>query len=162
MAGLISRLRDATTARLVDAAAALPASAPEERDSVPALRRRSRELVATVNRSAGSLPPEGVVLARQITDLADEILGQDGREIDIHARVSLAAVLVDYVPETLSTFRAAYRAEPGDRVVEHLIEQLSLLRTEVRDMLVALRDDDLRTLEIQGSFLATRFAAADL
>ncbi|GII99921.1 hypothetical protein CLV28_2999 [Sediminihabitans luteus] len=155
----LSRLFDPESSR----PAAAVADTVQEPDSPAAMSRHLRVLVGEINRSAGSLPPEGVVLARQITDLTGEVLRQsEVHAMNIHARVSLNAVIRDYLPTTLRTFVAATRADTSDAPARQLTEQLVALRDSVRETVAALRDDDVRALEAQGMFLSTKFGGLDL
>jgi hypothetical protein len=155
----LSRLFDPDSSR----PAAAVADSLQESDSPAAMSRQLRVLVGEINRSAGNLPAEGVVLARQITDLADEVLRQaEVHPMNIHARVSLNAVIRDYLPTTLRAFVAASRSDTSDAPGRQLTEQLVVLRDSVRDTVAAQRDDDVRALEAQGIFLSTKFAGSDL
>lgn len=157
--------------RLRPDASAAPGAAPgvagggpggDEPDAVPALRVRLAALVREVDAAGGDLPTEGVVVARQVTDLAAQVLRRD--DLGIHARVALAAVVDDYLPTTLRTYLAARRspdADPG-ALARTLLDQLGVLRGSLHETVAAVADDDLRALEAQGIFLGARFTGSDL
>jgi len=164
-----------------DAVPSAPAPGGEP-DSVAALRGHVTALVARVDAEADVLPTEAVVVARRITDLADEALrraeGPDTPGMNIHGRVALHAVLTDYVPTSLRRHAAARTsalvgapagpgAAPGtdpevERLEAELVEQLGAILGAVQESVDALRDDDVRAVEAQGIFLRTRFAGSDL
>ncbi|PJI95110.1 hypothetical protein [Luteimicrobium subarcticum] len=144
-------------------------------DSVAGLRRRLDADVREVNAAAGEAPGEVVVVARQILDMADDVLRHAdvesdpvGGGIDIHGRVALDAILRDYLPTTFRTYLAARRADAATgghdaaALVRQIHEQVAALRVSLTETLAALRDDDLRALEIQGAFLRTKFTGSDL
>src|SRR4051794_3855552 len=84
-----------------------PPTPPEDEDSPDKLRRRLWELVQFVNRSAGRLPVEGVVLARQVTDRIREVIEtSNDRPLDVYAVVQINGIVTDYLPTTLRAYLA--------------------------------------------------------
>lgn len=134
--------------------------AVEPEDGPAALRRRATETARDVNRAAGSLPVEAVVVARQVIDMALEV--SEHPDVSLEARIAVNGVLGDYLPTTLRTFQAVSAADPGPGPREHLIDQLDALRTSMLETRDAARDDDLRALETQSFFLSTKFGGTDL
>lgn len=143
---------------------------PDPDDSPEALRARIGELVSFVNRSAGSLPAEAVVISRRITDMLREVV--DGAEpehgLDIHAIVSVRGIVEDYLPTTLRTYlaldpRVVDQPRPaGKSPSESLLDQLESLWTAAADLRDAARAHDADALLSQGSFLRTKFTGSDL
>jgi hypothetical protein len=146
-----------------------PAQPPADEDSPDALRRRLWEIVQFINRSAGKLPVEAVVLARQVTDTIREVIETSADEkLDVYAVVQINGIVGDYLPTTL---RAYLNLDPG--VTEQpgpsgrtpraaLREQLESLVGAAEDMLQAARAHDVDALFTQGSFLRTKFTRSDL
>lgn len=151
--------------RLFDDASAAPrvADAPV-RDDIPSLISTTQSVVLEVNRSAGELPPVGVVLARTVTDAVTQVLTSPDAEtnLDIHTRVAINAVLTDYLPATLRTYvQAARVARPGelDQAQDSLVEQLLTLRHTVEQIADAARDRDVSAQRVHGRFLQDKFAS---
>lgn len=142
-------------------AAQAPPAAAQQQDSPEQLERSRTDLVREINSSAGLLPTEGVVLARHITDVMGEVitLGRDKR-LNVHARVTLDAMLTDYLPTTLRTFAAASRG--GHDGVAQLRQQLDALHDAASDLLAAVRQEDVRSLEAQGVFLRSKYSGSEL
>jgi hypothetical protein len=123
-----------------------------------------------VNRSAGRLPTDAVVIARRITDMLAEVIdGADTeRGLDIHAVVSIRGILQDYLPTTLRAYLAldpstVDQQRPSGRTPsESLAEQLDLLWSSAADVRDAERAHDADELLTQGSFLHTKFSGSDL
>ncbi|QAY70737.1 hypothetical protein [Xylanimonas protaetiae] len=161
--GVVSRLVSRLRSQVAEPVTARVQAAAEEPDSPAALVRQVATVEKAVDQSSGALPPEATVLARLVTDGARQILrsGSDGG-LDIHARISLAAVLRDYLPTTIARYLDAARSSEVIDVERQLVEQLGLMRQSVLETLAAVLDDDVRALEVQGAFLRTKFAAADL
>lgn len=161
MASWLSRLRPDVPESASGASGVL---AGEEPDSVPALRRRLAATVHEIDAAAGRLPGEAVVVARQVTDLAADVLRRSGDGLNVYGRVALDGVLRDYLPTTLRTFLAARSAADADvpALTRSLLGQLAVLHASLRESVAAVDDDDLRALEAQEIFLRTRFAGSDL
>ncbi len=142
----------------------------EDPDDKPeALLARTWELVREVNRNAGRLPAEGVVIARRVLDAVREVIETSAdRELDIHAVVSIRGILEDYLPTTLRAYLAIDPAvldaqRPSGRTpAESFIEQLDVLWSSAMDLLSAIRAQDADALLTQGSFLRTKFSGSDL
>ena len=131
-------------------------------DDVPSLVRGTDLLVLDINRSAGELPPVGVVLARAVTDAVRLVVTAPDAvsALDIDTRVSLKAVLSDYLPNTLRSYVRAVRTagpEDQDTAEDALVEQLLVLRDQVEQIASAARDRDLNTQRIHGRFLQDKF-----
>jgi hypothetical protein len=148
-----------------------PAASPpqEDPDSPDALRRRLWELVQFVNRSAGRLPVEAVVIARQVTDTIREVIEtSDDRALDVYAVVQINGIVGDYLPTTLRTYLALDPAvteqvgRSGRTPRAALREQLESLLDAAVEMLQATRAHDVDLLFSQGNFLRTKFTRSDL
>jgi hypothetical protein len=144
--------------------------APDASDTPDALRAKIFELIGFVNRSAGQLPGEGVVIARRITDTVREVVdGADTeRGLDIYAVVAIRGILDDYLPTTLRSYLALDPGlvdvpRPSGRTPsESLLEQLDALWSSAADLLVATHAHDADALLSQGTFLRTKFTRSDL
>jgi hypothetical protein len=146
---------------------ASPAEDPDDRPE--ALLQRHAALVQTVNRSAGRLPAEAVVLARGVLDAVRAVITIAGeRELDVRAAILARGILGDYLPTTLQTYLAldpAVAAAPGASgatPAELLVDQLTTLENSALDLLDAARARDVDALASQGSFLRTKFTGSDL
>lgn len=157
--GLLSRLFDDTPHQ--GAPAQTSVSAPAYDDSTPVLRRKHAEVIREINRCGADLPPVGTVLARRVTDAAGAILARDDVDtIDVHARITINAMLSDYLPNAISTYVAAARA--GRHDVPALVEQLNALHEAAVTVLAATQAHDITALETQSMFLRTKFTRSDL
>jgi hypothetical protein len=144
-----------------------PAEDPDDRPE--ALLRRQAELVHTVNRNAGRLPPEAVVLARSVLDAVRQVIGiAADRELDVRATILVRGILGDYLPTTLQSFLAldpdvaAAPGPSGRTPTDLLVEQLMTLENSALDLLDAARARDVDALASQGNFLSTKFTGSDL
>lgn len=138
-------------------------------DSPESLLLRHWELVQFINRSAGKLPVEAVVIARDITDTIREVVDTAAeRELDIHAIVSINGIIGDYLPTTLRTFlnldpQLTEKAGPSGRTPRAALrEQLDSLSSAADDLLQATQSHDLDEIFTQGNFLRTKFSRSDL
>ena len=141
----------------------------EDEDSPEKLKLRLWELVRFVNRSAGKLPVEAVVVSRQITDIIREVIETSGdHDLDVYAVVQINGIVGDYLPTTLRTYlnldaELAERVGPSGRTPRAALrEQLESLRSAAADMLRAAQEHDVDALFTQGSFLRTKFTGSDL
>lgn len=149
--------------------AAAPPQPAEDEDSPAKLRQRLWELVQFVNRNAGRLPVEAVVIARQTTDTVREVIETSGdHALDVYAVVQINGIVGDYLPTTL---RAYLNLDPtlteqpglsGRTPRAALREQLEALRAAAEELLNATRAHDVDTLFTQGNFLRTKFTRSDL
>ncbi|NHN56244.1 hypothetical protein G9U51_10705 [Calidifontibacter sp. DB0510] len=143
-----------------------PASRGSQPDDVPSLVAANQALVLEINRSAGDLPPLGVVLARAVTDTVGRVLrSPEAARLDISVRVAINGVLTDYLPGSIRTYVAAVRAAgPGGApaATDALVEQLATLRRSVEDLARASAERDVQALEVHGRFLETKFSGSDL
>ena len=146
-----------------------PPQPQEDPDAPDALRRRLWELVQFVNKSAGRLPVEAVVIARQITDTVRDVIDtSDERPLDAYAIVQVKGIVGDYLPTTLRTYvnldpSITDTAGPSGRTPRAALrEQLESLRAAADEMLHATRSHDVDALFSQGSFLRTKFTRSDL
>ena len=149
-----------------------PAGQPEpaeEEDSPDALRRRLWELVQFINRSAGKLPVEAVVLARQITDTVREVIETSAdRTLDIYAVVQINGIVGDYLPTTLRSYlnldpELTERVGPSGRTPRAALrEQVESLAAAAGELLHATQSHDVDALFSQGNFLRTKFSGSDL
>jgi hypothetical protein len=141
----------------------------EEKDSPDALRRRLWELVQFINRSAGKLPVDAVVVSRQITDTIREVIetASDG-DIDVYAVVSINGIVGDYLPTTLRTYlnldpSLTARPGPSGRTPRAALrEQVDALALAANELLHATQAHDVDSLFSQGNFLRTKFTRSDL
>lgn len=147
----------------------VPPPAGTDDDSPDALRGRLWQLVQYVNRSAGRLPVEAVVRAREITDTVRDVIETSAEhELDIHAVVSINGIVGDYLPTTLRAYLAldpaiVDRAAGSGRTPRAaLLEQLDALASSADDLLAAARSHDVDALFTQGNFLRTKFTRSDL
>jgi hypothetical protein len=144
-----------------------PVEDPDDRPE--ALLSRQWQMVQTVNRSAGRLPAEAVVVARSVLDVVRQVVQTSGeRELDIRAVILLRGILDDYLPTTLSAYLALdpgivdVSGPSGRTPRESLIEQLVTLENSGLDLLDATRGRDIDALLAQGNFLGTKFSRSDL
>jgi hypothetical protein len=127
------------------------------------------ELVQFVNRSAGRLPVEAVVIARQVTDTIREVIEtSDDRALDVYAVVQINGIVGDYLPTTLRTYlnldpSVTEQVGPAGRTPRAALrEQLESLLDAAVEMLQATRSHDVDLLFSQGNFLRTKFTRSDL
>ncbi len=149
-----------------------PPAQPEpepDQDSPDVLRRKLWELVQFVNRSAGKLPVEAVVVARQTTDTIREVIETAAdRDLDVYAVVSIKGIVDDYLPTTLRTYLAldpsvTEKVGPSGRTPRAALrEQVDALALAAAELLEATRAHDVDALFTQGSFLRTKFTRSDL
>jgi hypothetical protein len=146
-----------------------PQQPQDDPDTPDALRRRLWELVQFVNKSAGRLPVDAVVIAREITDaIRDVIDTSDDRALDVYAVVQVNSIVGDYLPTTLRSYlnldaTITERVGPSGRTPRAALrEQLESLRGAAQEMLQATRAHDVDALFSQGSFLRTKFTRSDL
>jgi hypothetical protein len=142
---------------------------PEDDDSPDALRRRLWDLVQLVNRSAGQLPVEAVVLSRKVTDTIREVIETStDHQLDIYAIVQVNGIVGDYLPTTLRAYlnldpRLADQVAPSGRTPRAALrEQLDALHSAAKDLLEATHARDANALFAQGNFLRTKFTGSDL
>ncbi|WP_406832477.1 hypothetical protein ABEG17_06535 [Pedococcus sp. KACC 23699] len=156
--GLLSRLFDDEPHP--NAAHAMVPSAIHD-DSTPSLRRKHAEVIAEINRNGGNLPLAGSVVARRVTDAVGAVLVRDDVErLDPYARITINAILVDYLPNAIRTFVAAARAGVSDQRL--LLDQLDALYDSAARILSASEAHDVQALQTQSSFLTTKFTKSDL
>lgn len=146
-----------------------PPQQQEQEDSPDSLRRRLWELIQLINRNAGKLPVEAVVIARQVTDtVRDVIETSDDGDLDIYAVVQINGIVGDYLPTTLRTFlnldaSLTDRVGPSGRTPRAALrEQLESLRAAAEELLQATHAHDVDALSSQGNFLRTKFTRSDL
>jgi len=148
---------------------AAPPPPEEDEDAPDELRRRLWELVQFINRNAGQLPVEAVVLARRVTDRIREVIETSAdRPLDVYAVVQVNGVVNDYLPTTLRAYLAldpavTGSAGPSGRTPrEALREQLEALGDAADELYEAARAHDVDALFSQGNFLRTKFTRSDL
>jgi hypothetical protein len=141
----------------------------EDNDSPDKLRLRLWELVQFINRNAGKLPVEAVVVGRQVTDTIRELIEtSNDRELDVYAVVSINGIVGDYLPTTLRTYlnldpAITERAGPSGRTPrEALREQVESLALAADELFQATQAHDADRLFSQGNFLRTKFTRSDL
>ena len=146
-----------------------PPGPAEDEDSPEKLRRRAWELVQFVNRNAGKLPVEAIVLARQVTDRVREVIEtSNDRPLDVYAVVQINGIVSDYLPTTLRTYLALDPAvteqagRSGRTPRAALREQLEALNDAADELYAAARAHDVDALFSQGNFLRTKFTRSDL
>jgi len=148
------------------------AVAPPEHDpddTPEALLSAMFDLVHEINRNAGKLPLEAVVVARRVLDAVREVIETaTDRDLDIHAIVSIRGILGDYLPTTVRAYLAldpdvVERPRPSGRTPsQSLVEQLDTLWSSAMDLLEATHAQDADALLTQGNFLRTKFSGSDL
>jgi hypothetical protein len=150
-----------------------PAASREEdeqrTDSPDELRLRLWPLVQFVNRNAGKLPVEAVVVSREITDTIREVIDTSlERELDVYAVVSINGIVDDYLPTTLRTYlnldpSLTEQVGPSGRTPRAALrEQVDSLAAAADELLAATRAHDVDALSTQGNFLRTKFTRSDL
>ena len=146
-----------------------PPSPPPDEDSPDQLRRRLWELVQFINRSAGQLPVEAVVLSRQVTDTIREVIETSAdRALDVYAVVQINGIVRDYLPTTLRAYlnldpAVTERPGPSGRTPRAALrEQLTSLDGAAAELYGAARAHDVDALFSQGNFLRTKFTRSDL
>lgn len=146
-----------------------PAEPEPDHDSPDVLRRKLWELVQLINRSAGKLPVEAVVVARQSTDTIREVIETAAdRDLDVYAVVTINGIVDDYLPTTLRSYLAldpavTDKVGPSGRTPRAALrEQLDSLAAAAAELLEATRAHDVDALFTQGSFLRTKFTRSDL
>jgi hypothetical protein len=146
-----------------------PPQPQDDPDAPDALRRRLWELVQFVNKSAGRLPTEAVVIARQVTDTVREVIEtSNDRALDVYAVVQVNSIVGDYLPTTLRTYlnlepSLTEQAGPSGRTPRAALrEQVESLRSAADELLQAATSHDVDALFTQGNFLKTKFTRSDL
>jgi len=146
-----------------------PPEPPPDQDSPDKLRSRLWELVQLINRSAGKLPVEAVVFARQTTDtIREAIETSTDHALDVYAVVQINGIVDDYLPTTLRAYlnldpSMTERAGPSGRTPRAALrEQLESLSGAAQELLDATRAHDVDALFTQGNFLKTKFTRSDL
>ena len=141
----------------------------EEEDSPQQLLRRQWELVQFINRSAGKLPVEAVVVSREITDRVREVIDTaTGDHLDVYAVVQINGIVGDYLPTTLRSYlnldpRLTEQVGASGRTPRAALrEQLDSLAGAAGDLARAAREHDVDALFTQGNFLQTKFSRSDL
>jgi hypothetical protein len=146
-----------------------PPPPPPDEDSPDQLRRRLWELVQLINRNAGRLPVEAVVLARQVTDTIREVIETSAdRALDVYAVVQINGIVNDYLPTTLRAYlnldpAVTERPGPSGRTPRAALrEQMISLDAAAAELYAAARSHDVDALFSQGNFLRTKFTRSDL
>lgn len=147
----------------------VPSDGSEPDDAPESLLQRQWELVQFINRSAGKLPVEAVVISRDITDTIREVVDTASeRDLDVYAIVSINGIMGDYLPTTLRTFlnldpHLTEKAGASGRTPRAALrEQLDSLSSAADDLLQATQSHDVDALFTQGNFLQTKFSRSDL
>lgn len=148
---------------------AAPQPKSDEDDKPEALLRRQWQLVQFINRNAGKLPVEVVVIARRITDTIRSVIDTAAdRALDVYAVVSINGIVDDYLPTTLRTYlqldpTLTDQIGPSGRTPRAALrEQLDALWDAADDLLRAAQAHDVDALFTQGNFLKTKFTRSDL
>jgi hypothetical protein len=152
------------------AGAVVPQGPPAQAaDGPEALRAAITAVDRLVNASAGRLPLPAVVAARRITDvLADVVRTAEARPLDVHAVITVQAMVTDHLPTTIRSYLAVDEslvaaARPSGRTpAESLEEQLATLEESALAVLDAVQQEDVDALMTQGNFLRTKFTGSDL
>jgi hypothetical protein len=166
MAWLFRRLHDEHHDEHAGAEAGSDSAADE---SPEALRAALGRLVAFINSSAGRLPVEAVVQARDITDTIGAMIETSGqREMDVYTLISVKGTVHDYLPTTLRSYlvleqdTAGVPSASGRTPDQALAEQLDALASAATKVLTAAQQQDADALYTQGNFLRTKFSGSDL
>jgi hypothetical protein len=145
------------------------AGSPADDDSPDALRRRLWDLVQFVNASAGRLPVDAVVAAREVADTVARVIDTSAdRDLDIYAVVQINGIVGDYLPTTLRSYLSldpslTDQPAPSGRTPRvGLREQLADLQRAADDLLTAAQAHDVDSLFSQGNFLRTKYSRSDL
>lgn len=127
-------------------------------DDLPNIAAASREASTLVYSVSNELPMLGFIHALSVIDMVDGAvkLGVD----NLHARISLSAVVRDYLPTSIKTYVAAKRA--GHDAPDDLVEQMSSLSSAVSDVLDSIRRNNSGAMEAQSIFLRNKFSGSDL
>jgi len=148
---------------------AAPPQPEQDRDAPDKLRLRLWELVQFINRNAGQLPVEAVVLARQVTDRIREVIETSAdKALDVYAVVQINGIVDDYLPTTLRAYlnldpSVTGQAGPSGRTPRAALrEQLESLDAAAGELFAAARSHDVDALFTQGNFLRTKFTRSDL
>jgi predicted oxidoreductase len=164
--GLFRRGHDEPPAPPSDAARG---AAGDAEDSPEQLSQRLWSLVQFINHSAGQLPVDAVVLAREITDTVREVIATSAdRDLDVYAVVQINGIVGDYLPTTLRAYLAldpaiTEREGPSGRTPRTALrEQLESLADAADEMLQATHAHDVDALFTQGNFLRTKYTRSDL
>jgi hypothetical protein len=146
-----------------------PQATEEDRDAPDKLRLRLWQAVQLINRNAGRLPVEAVVLARQVTDTVREVIETSSdKTLDVYAVVQVNGIIDDYLPTTLHAYLnldagvTELSGPSGRSPRSALREQLEGLRAAAAELLQAARAHDADLLFTQGNFLRTKFTRSDL
>jgi hypothetical protein len=146
-----------------------PPGVPASGAGSDALGRALEDLIATVNRNSGRLPTAAVVNARALTDTLRKVLETSAAQpLDVHASISVQAIIQDYLPTTLRAYLVVepellgQRRASGHTPSESLLAQINSLQTAATGTLDAVRAQDADALIAQGSFLRTKFTRSDL
>jgi hypothetical protein len=146
-----------------------PQAPDDGRDTPDKLRLRLWAQIQFINRNAGRLPVEAVVIARQVTDTVREVIETStDKALDVYAIVQVNGIVDDYLPTTLQAYLnldpvVTESAGPsGSSPRAALREQLEALRTAAGELLHAARAHDVDLLFTQGNFLRTKFTVSDL
>jgi hypothetical protein len=146
-----------------------PGDGTDPDDKPEALRLKQWELVQFINRSAGKLPVEAVVVSRTITDSIRGVIDTaDDRDLDVYAVVSIKGIVGDYLPTTLRTYlnldpALTDKVGPSGRTPRTALrEQLDSLAEAADDLLRAAQAHDVDAMFTQGNFLRTKFSRSDL
>ena len=142
---------------------------PDPADTPEGLLKLLFERIAEINKNAGALPVEAVVVGRRVLDIVREVIDTSSeRELDVRAVVALRGILSDYLPTTVHAYLALdprivdERQPSGSTPSQAVVEQLETLFDSATDLLAALRAHDADALTTQGSFLRTKFSRSDL
>jgi hypothetical protein len=145
---------------------------PDESDpdeGPEALRAALGKLVRFINSSAGQLPVEAVVRARDITDTIGEMIETPrDRELDVYTVISIKDITDDYLPTTLRSYlvleqdTAGVPSATGLTPDQALAEQLDSLASAATKVLTAAQQQDADALYTHGNFLRTKFSGSDL
>jgi len=105
----------------------------------------------------------------KVTDIKENILmllprldEMNAGDYDLHV---IKQTVSDYLPQMLMTylelppaFARMHKTSNGKTAQEILIEQLSLLDEQIKQILVSVNNKDLEALVAQGNFLKSKFA----
>lgn len=129
--------------------------------ATPPLTELAWTLHQRVDAAYAELGPFATVMAKRVLDGVAAVLRQSGGQshLQIRAQVTLERMLMDYLPTTLRTYARA-RHDPSARA--EVEQQLEHLAGAVEETLVAVRDENLQELQVQGDFLDTKFTGSDL
>ncbi|HEY2165836.1 MAG TPA: hypothetical protein VGH01_01615 [Jatrophihabitantaceae bacterium] len=146
-----------------------PQPEPDPPESPRALAQAIEGQIEFVNRNAGRLPVESVVLARRVTDAASDVVDlAASAELEMQLALTVRKIVTDYLPTALRTYLALeadaveLSSAQGITPRQALTQQLADLWAGAIDLRSAAQSRDADALVSHGAFLRTKFSGSDL